>query len=185
MLDSKGKTIRNPVNLVPLITLKEGVIYPQTEAILAFGRETSIIGIKMAVENRSLVCFVSQKTKIKENPQVTDLYQIGTVAEIIKTLPVNKELHALVRGLYKVKINTIEKRDGSLIASVTKIPDQYVERKELIALTNHVINQTKEVLNLGKGNIDPAAFIKIINKKVPQLQNQILEVLQVFERVPK
>jgi ATP-dependent Lon protease len=167
MLDSKGKTIRNPVNLVPLITLKEGVIYPQTEAILAFGRETSIIGIKMAVENRSLVCFVSQKTKIKENPQVTDLYQIGTVAEIIKTLPVNKELHALVRGLYKVKINTIEKRDGSLIASVTKIPDQYVERKELIALTNHVINQTKEVLNLGKGNIDPAAFIKIINTSNP------------------
>ena len=40
---------------IPLITLREGVIFPQTEAILAFGRESSIIGIGMAVKNKNLM----------------------------------------------------------------------------------------------------------------------------------
>jgi ATP-dependent Lon protease len=165
-------------SLVPLITLKEGIIYPQTEAILAFGRGPSIMGINMAVEKGSLVCFVSQKNKDKENPAQSDLYEVGTVAEIIKTLPVNKELHALVRGLYKVKINTIEEKDRALIASVSKLPDQYIERKELIALTNHVISQTKEALNLGKGNIDASSFVKIINTTNPiNISYQVASIL--------
>lgn len=167
MLGSKEKAPIDTISLVPLITLKEGVIYPQTEAILAFGRESSIMGINLAVKNSHLVCFVSQKSKNIDNPKNTDLYQVGTVAEIIKTLPVNKELHALVKGLYKVKIHSVENKNGTLVAAVTKIPDQYVERKELIALTNHVINQTKNALNLGKGNIDAASFIKIINSSSP------------------
>jgi len=178
MLGSKDKSIKNTTNLVPLITLREGVIYPQTEAILAFGRETSVAGINMASKTNNLVCFVSQKTKTKENPKPTDLYQVGTVAEIIKTLPVNNELHALVRGLYRAKIHTIESKNGALVAKVTKIPDQYVERKELVALSNHVTNQIKKALNLGKGNIDPASFVKIINSSNPiSISYQVASVL--------
>ena len=167
MLGSTKKTAKNAINLVPLITLKEGVIYPQTEAILAFGREASIKGIDMAAKNNSLVCFVSQKDKTKEDPQLSDLYQIGTVAEIIKTLPVNNELHAIVRGLYKVRIHATEDKNKTSVVAVTQIPDQYIERKELVALSNHVINQTKKALNLGKGNIDPASFIRIVNSSNP------------------
>jgi len=166
--------------LVPLITLREGVIYPQTEAILAFGRESSIMGVNLAAEKGSLVCFVSQKNKDKEDPIKSNLYQIGTVAEIIKTLPVNKELHALVRGLYKVKINTIEEKNRALIAAVNRLPDQYIERKELVALTNHVVNQTKNALNLGKANIDASSFIKIINTTNPiNISYQVASILNL------
>jgi ATP-dependent Lon protease len=175
---SKDKTAPSTTQILPLITLKEGVIYPQTEAILAFGRHISITGINQAVKNSSLVCFVSQKDKTKESPQTADLYQIGTVAEIIKTLPVNNELHALVRGLYKVRIHTIEPKNKSLVATITQVPDQYIERKELTALSNHVITQTKKALNLGKGNVDPASFLKIINTSNPiSISYQIASIL--------
>ncbi|MBU1071056.1 endopeptidase La, partial [Patescibacteria group bacterium] len=170
----------SPNNLVPLITLKEGVIYPQTEAILAFGRDTSIAGINIAVKTNSLVCFVSQKSITIENPQINDLYQVGTVAEIIKTLPVNNELHVLVKGLYKVKIHIVENKNRALVATVTQIPDQYVERKELTALSNHVVNQIKKALNLGKGNIDPASFLRIINSSNPvSISYQVASVLVI------
>jgi ATP-dependent Lon protease len=174
------KTSQNITSLVPLITLKEGVIYPQTEAILAFGRDTSIEGINSAVKNNSLVCFVSQKSTTKENPQKNDLYEVGTVAEIIKTLPVNNELHALVKGLYKVSIHSIEDRNKALTATVTQVPDQYVERKELTAINNHVVNQTKKALSLGKGNIDPGSFLKIINSSNPvSISYQVASVLTI------
>src|SRR3989344_2368549 len=115
MLSSKDNSTQYNTSLIPLITLKKGVIYPQTEAILAFGRDVSIASINMAVKNSSLVCFVSQKSTTKKNPQKIDLYQVGTIAEIIKTLPVNNELHALVKGLYKVNIHTIEEKNKSLM----------------------------------------------------------------------
>lgn len=167
MLSSKDNSTQYNTSLIPLITLKKGVIYPQTEAILAFGRDVSIASINMAVKNSSLVCFVSQKSTTKKNPQKIDLYQVGTIAEIIKTLPVNNELHALVKGLYKVNIHTIEEKNKSLMATVSQIPDQYVESKELTALANHIINQIKKALNLGKGNVDPASFLRIINSSNP------------------
>lgn len=167
MLSLKDNSTQYNTSLIPLITLKKGVIYPQTEAILAFGRDVSIASINMAVKNSSLVCFVSQKSTTKENPQKIDLYQVGTIAEIIKTLPVNNELHALVKGLYKVNIHTIEEKNKSLMATVSQIPDQYVESKELTALANHIINQIKKALNLGKGNVDPASFLRIINSSNP------------------
>ncbi len=168
---------------VPLITLREGVIYPRTEVILAFGRTHSITGIKRALDNNQTVCFVSQKRKKTESPTTTDLYTVGTMCKIIKILPVNDELHALVRGLNRVMIHKVIKKPGGYSASISEIPDHYVESKELIALNNHAINLMKKAVNLGKLNVDPNAFIKIIGLSSPiEISYQIASVLSIKNR---
>lgn len=168
---------------VPLITLREGVIYPRTEVILAFGRTHSIAGIKRALNNHQTVCFLSQKKKSTESPQASDLYTVGTMCRIVKILPVNDELHALVRGLGRVKVHKVTRRPDGYSASVSELPDHYVESKELIALTNHAISLMKKAVNLGKINVDPNAFAKIISLSSPiEISYQIASVLTIKNR---
>ena len=177
---SASKTKTGASKIVPLITLREGVIYPRTEVILAFGRTHSITSIKKALDNNQTICFVSQKKRKTETPLASDLYTVGTMCKIIKILPVNDELHALVRGLGRVKINKVTKSSGGYSASVSEILDHYVESKELIALNNHAINLMKKAVNLGKVNVDPNAFMKIVSLSSPiEISYQIASVLNI------
>lgn len=177
---SSSKSKIRVSKIVPLITLREGVIYPRTEVILAFGRIHSISSIKKALNNNRTVCFVSQKKKKPENPLASDLYATGTMCKIVKILPVNDELHALVRGLSRVKIHKVTKKPDGYFASVSEVPDHYIESKELIALTNHSINLMKKAVNLGKINVDPNAFMKIVGLSSPvEISYQIASVLNI------
>jgi len=125
-----------------------------------------------------LFCF--SKERKTETPLASDLYTVGTMCKIIKILPVNDELHALVRGLGRVKINKVTKSSGGYSASVSEILDHYVESKELIALNNHAINLMKKAVNLGKVNVDPNAFMKIVSLSSPiEISYQIASVLNI------
>ncbi len=168
------------IRILPLITLKEGVIFPDTEAILTFGRPSSINGVNEAVQNNQHVCFVSQKSSKTIDPKPENLYTIGTICQVIKTLPVNDELHAIVKGLTRVKIHSIETQGGKLLAAVSAFPDVSETSQEITALVNHVSSEIKEAVNLGKNNIEVPTFMKIISTASPiEISNQIASVLNV------
>ena len=79
------------VKIYPLVPLREGVIFPLTEAVLTFGRPVSIAGINDAAQKEMRICFVSQKNRTIKNPESKDIYSVGTICKNIKTLPVNNE----------------------------------------------------------------------------------------------
>ena len=168
------------VKIYPLVPLREGVIFPLTEAVLTFGRPASIAGINDAAQKEIRICFVSQKNRAIKSPEVKDIYSVGTICKIIKTLPVNNELHAIVRGLTRVKIHNVEVKDGVFSAAVTQLDDTIKESEELKALTNHVINEIKNVVNLGKPNVEVSLFMRIINGANPlELSHQVSSVLSI------
>ncbi|MFZ2202033.1 MAG: endopeptidase La [Microgenomates group bacterium] len=168
------------IRILPLITLKEGVIFPDTEAILTFGRPASINGVNEAVQSNTEVCFVSQKNSKTTDPKPENLYQVGTICQIIKTLPVNDELHAIVKGLKRVKIHQIEIQAGRLLAAVSALPDVVEENQELTALVNHVSSEIKKAINLGKNNIEVPIFMKLISTANPvEISHQIASVLNI------
>ncbi len=169
-----------PVQFFPFIGLKEGVIFPDTEAVLTFGKPASINGITDAAKRELDVCFVSQKDPKVTATNAADYYQVGTICKIIKTLPVNDELHAIVKGIQRVKIQNIESRDGQLWAQVTDLPQAYSETPEITALTNHAVAEIKRAIDLGKSNLEPGVFMKIINASDPlQVSHQISAVLNI------
>lgn len=166
--------------LVPFIGLKEGVIFPETEAVLTFGKPASISGINHAFSNNEEVCFVSQKDAKATAVGLEDYYLIGTVCRIIKTLPVNEELHAIVKGLFRVKIENIEEKDGLVWALVSEYPEDTTITSEISALSNRAIALVKRASELGKANIEPGVLTKILSSSDPLLVSfQISSVLDV------
>jgi len=164
----------------PFIGLKEGVIFPDTEAVLTFGRPASISGITEASKRNLDVCFVSQKDPKATASGISDYYSVGTICKIIKTLPVNDELHAIVKGSTRVHIHQIEARDGQLWAQVTPMPLVFQETPKIVALSNQAVSAIKKAIDLGKSNLEPGIFLKIISASNPlQVSNQISSVLSV------
>lgn len=165
---------------IPFIGLKEGVIFPETEAVLTFGKPTSIAGINSAFTNNEEVCFVSQKDAKAQATGLDDYYLIGTVCRIVKTLPVNEELHAIVKGLFRVKIEKLEQEDGLIWALVSEYPEDNAITAEVSALSNRAIALVKRAFELGKTNVEPGVLTKILNSSDPLLISfQISSILDV------
>ncbi len=180
MAENEAKKDFSHTSLVPFIGLREGVIFPDTEAVLTFGRPASISGISEAYANDQEVCFVSQKDPKSNSEELEDYYSIGTVCKITKTLPVNDELHAIVKGLFRVKINQLENRDGRMWVVVEDIEQEIVTAREIIALGNRAVAEIKRAQELGKANIDPGVLTKLIASADPLLvANQISAILEI------
>ncbi len=165
---------------VPFIGLREGVIFPQTEAILTFGKPVSIAGINNAFANGQEVCFVSQKDSKTTATSLNDYHSVGTVCKIVKTLPVNEDLHAIVRGLFRVSIKELRERDGLVWATVSDIQEDTTVSTEITALSNRAIAQIKRAVEMGKMNVEPGVLSKIIGSSDPLfVSHQIASVLDI------
>lgn len=178
IVDPKGTSAS--IKIVPLVTLREGVIFPHTDAILSFGRQSSIEGVNRAADNDGLICFVSQKDPRQDNPAPEDLYTVGTICKIERTVPVNNEIHAIVHGISRVQIHQIDTKDNTLTATVSEFPDKVAESDELKALINHLISQVKRAVNLGKSDIEVPAFLRIVNSSAPDVvTDQVASILKL------
>lgn len=180
MAEYEPKNDLSQTSLVSFVGLREGVIFPDTEAVLTFGRPASISGISEAIANDQEVCFASQKDAKVTAESREDYYAIGTVCKIIKTLPVNDELHAIVKGLFRVNIRDLESREGRMWAVVENIEESVEVSPEVIALGNRAMVEIKRAHDLGKANIDPGILTKIFGSADPTLiANQISAVLEI------
>lgn len=92
---------------IPLIALRDVVIFPFTEIPLTFGRIKSNAAISAAFKVNKLICFVSQKNSRTEIPGEEDLYKIGTLASIEHVIESDGNIHALVKGIYRVRIEKV------------------------------------------------------------------------------
>jgi len=169
MAENEVQTDLSKTRLVPFIGLREGVIFPNTEAVLTFGKPASITGITEAFTNDQEVCFVSQKDSKATALGLEDYYTIGTICKIVKTLPVNDELHAIVKCLFKVSISALEQRDGRAWVIVEVLDEDFTTSNEVIALANRAVASIKRAHELGKGNIEPGVLAKIVNSSDPLL----------------
>lgn len=176
LLSSKGKSPQT----VPAVTLREGVVFPHTEAILSFGRDFSIQSVKKAARQEGFLVVVSQKSPDIDNPKAKDLYTVGTFCRIQKTIPVNGEMHAIVRGLTRVKILDVSQKEDTLTATVNELEQKVEQDDELRAMIKHLINQVKKAVNLGKTNVEIPTFMRIINTSSdPATVDQVASILDI------
>src|SRR3990167_6486158 len=89
----------------PVVAIREGVIFPNTESILTFGRKRSVAAVNAAFKNDRKIIFVSQKNSRINDPLGIDLYLVGTLGEIQQTLQGNDDVNALVRGTKRAAIS--------------------------------------------------------------------------------
>lgn len=113
---SKTKSLQ----ALPLLAVRDVVVYPHMQIALFVGREQSIKAIELAQENHAgELIVVSQKDSLAEEINVDDLYQFGTRCRIVSTMPHDSDdkcLKVLIEGLQRVKVDEISNDDdqGSL-----------------------------------------------------------------------
>lgn len=136
--------------IVPLVTLRDGVVFPHTENLLTFGRHKSLTAINAAFSHDRQVCFVLQKNPRLNEPDENDIYYIGTLSELDKKMETEDGIHALVKGGSKVKIISIEAKEPFFLAKIVPIEEKAEENEEITVLTKHIINTFQKAVKYGK-----------------------------------
>src|SRR3990167_10260692 len=156
----------NKIKSLPVIPIRDGVVFPNTEIVLTFGRPRSLQAIEASTNTDRTVVLVMQKTPQLHEPNPQDLYKIGTVARIERLLKTDGEVNALVKGLTRVEILNYISTDPYFIAKVIEVPDEQTNTDEITALVNHITAELKKAVNLGK-SVDFLSFMNIMSGLTP------------------
>jgi ATP-dependent Lon protease len=124
---------------LPVLPLKETVVFPQSMTPLAIGQERSIKLIDDVASGERLLALVTVRDEEEESPGFDDLYEVGTAAIVHKLIRVpDGTLRILVQGLERIRIDKHVQDEPYLVAEVVPEPDELVESKEVEALTRNV-----------------------------------------------
>src|ERR1700693_611851 len=124
---------------LPVLPLKETVVFPQSMTPLAIGQERSVKLIDDVVAGDRLGALVTTRDSSIEVPGWDDIYEIGTVAIIHKMIRVpDGTLRILVGGLHRIRIAEHISDDPYLVAELEAVPDESIDTPEVEALTRNV-----------------------------------------------
>ena len=199
MVEEQNKDITSP-DIIPLMPLRNTVVFPHQVIPLAVGREKSLNLLKGLGEETKIIGLVAQQDGRIENPTMKDLYKWGTAAMILKMfkMPDGSE-QLIVQGLYRFKITEVQQQDPFFKASVIQINDNLeasVETDALILniknvfqnIVDHIPYLTNEHRLMILNTEDPSKLADLIasqiNFNVTEKQ-QVLELSDVKDRLEK
>jgi len=106
---------------LPLLALRDVVVYPHMQIALFVGRAPSVKAVELAqAEYGNKVLVVAQKDSLTEDIDHNNLYQYGTVCRIVSTMPHDSDencIKVLIEGQYRARVDTLEEHDELLMAS--------------------------------------------------------------------
>ena len=151
--EEKSQTPSAPkASRVPVLPLRDVVVYPHMVIPLFVGRDKSILALDEAMRrDNKQILLVAQKQADVDDPKGRDLYTVGTVATILQLLKLpDGTVKVLVEGVARAMVENIE-ADGYFTADMTPLPDieQYDER-EIDVLTRSVVSHFEQYVKLNK-----------------------------------
>jgi len=144
------KSSRDVIEL-PLLPLRDVVVYPHMVIPLFVGRDKSIRALEVAMANDKQILLVAQKRASEDDPAKDDIYTVGTVSSILQLLKLpDGTVKVLVEG--NERANVIEIIDGAEFFSArAEVADsQYSDSRQLEALSRSTVTQFEQYVNLGK-----------------------------------
>lgn len=150
---------------LPLLPLRDIVIYPFMIVPLFVSRERSIRAVDEALGENRMILLVCQKDLDKEEPQQDDIYRVGTVAVIMRMLKLpDGRIRILVQGVSRAQIDSVDASGECLHARLHVMPEVLASERslEVEALMRNVRASMEKAANLGK-NISPEVMAIIAN----------------------
>lgn len=139
------------VNEIPLLPLRDVVVYPHMVTPLFVGRGKSIEALERAMVSDKQVLLVAQKNPQQDDPKEEDLYGIGTIASILQLLKLpDGTVKVLIEGRDRARIDKIEDLDTFYRATATVIGSDIVEGSEAQTLVSSALSQFEQYVNLSK-----------------------------------
>ena len=138
-------------NQMPLIPLRDVVVYPHMVIPLFVGRQKSIAALEYAMKNDEVVVVVAQRNADDDNPEIKELYDIGTSVRILQLLKLpDGTVKVLVEGEERVKIELIDTSDEFFRAEVTPFTEDELTDNQRKALSHTLIAQFEQFVKLSK-----------------------------------
>jgi ATP-dependent Lon protease len=186
------------VTELPVLPLKETVVFPDSLTPLAIGQERSIKLIDEAVSSDRELALVTVRNPDVEEPGWDDLYEIGTAAAVHKLIRVpDGTLRVLVQGLRRIRLAERKTTEPYLVGAFEDVPDVDPGTPEVEALTRNVqglfariialVPYLPEELQIAATNVDdPSALCHLVASTVrikTEEKQELLELANVEERL--
>jgi ATP-dependent Lon protease len=183
---------------VPVLPLRDVVVYPHMVIPLFVGREKSIQALDVAMRTDKRIMLVAQKQADVDDPKADDLYRIGTVATILQLLKLpDGTVKVLVEGADRARIDRLATGEH-YSAELTLLPDvEAYDEREMDVLARSVISQFEQYVKLNK-KVPPEVLTALagiehagrladtvaahMSLKLAEKQN-VLEILDVRKRL--
>ncbi len=187
-------------NHIPVLPLRDIVVFPSMVAPLFVGREQSVNALNHVMTGDKKIFLLSQKSSKIDNPNKENLYSFGTVAKIIQLLKLpDGTLKVLVEGIQRAKVNKINFNKEFISASITEISTKTKKNTNIRALQKLITEQFVEfqkinkkvsldVINNVKSLNDPDKIVDIIVSNISislSHKQEILEIINTEDRLNK
>ena len=151
----------------PMLPLRDVVVYPQLVIPLFVGREKSISAIEKANNGDKKILLVAQKTASKDEPEIKDLYKVGTVASILQMLKLpDGTVKVLVEGHERATVNKFDDTGDFWSADINLITIKEKKDKNTLAFMRSVFSQFEQYVKLNK-KIPPEILTSLMSIDEP------------------
>ncbi len=150
--DKENNSKDNVINNIPVLTLRDVVVYPHMVIPLFVGREKSIRSLDEAMENNKQILLVAQKSAEVDEPGPDDVFEVGTLATILQLLKLpDGTLKVLVEGVERVNIKSMDPDGDYFTADIDVIPvDTDYDQRKTELLGRALLNLFEKYVNLNK-----------------------------------
>ena len=149
--DESSTTITSDLSAIPVLPLRDVVVYPHMVIPLFVGREKSIQALEQAMEADKQLLLVAQKSAALDDPDYDDVYQVGTVSSILQLLKLpDGTIKVLVEGLERAEIKTFLPIDDYFACEAQALASTDSDERENEVLGRSVLTQFEQYVKLSK-----------------------------------
>ena len=136
---------------IPMLPLRDVVVYPHLVIPLFVGRDKSIKAIQEANDGDKKILLVAQKSATKDEPGIKDVYKIGTIANIIQMLKLpDGTVKVLVEGIDRAIVSSLSDSGEFWTAKIEKLDVKEPKDKKSMAFMRSVFSQFEQYVKLNK-----------------------------------
>jgi len=138
-------------NLLPVLPLRDVVVYPHMVIPLFVGRDKSIKALERAMDETKQILLVAQKSAADDNPAPEDIHMIGTVSNILQLLRLpDGTIKVLVEGVRRARIKEFEDLGHLYAAEIETLEPEAIPAREGEVLSRSLLNQFDQYVKLNK-----------------------------------
>ncbi|HET7676080.1 MAG TPA: LON peptidase substrate-binding domain-containing protein, partial [Gammaproteobacteria bacterium] len=148
----KSQSIEDqPVVQVPVLPLRDVVVYPHMVQPLFVGREKSIAALENAMQNDKQILLVAQKSPEVDEPEANDIHEVGTIATVLQLVRLpDGTVKVLVEGTNRARIAQL-RADPFLTAVISPLePDHEIDDREVEVLMRSALSLFDQYVKLNK-----------------------------------
>ena len=195
--ENKGSQVEIP-DVLPLLPIRDIVIYPYMMLPLFVGRDVSIRAVEESLSRDRLIFLVSQKNSAEENPNSSDIHRVGTIASIMRMLKLaDGRVKILVQGLSKGEVDTYLRERPFFEVKIRKVIEPTLSEVpiEVEALMRTAKEKIEQILNLKNlppeivmvtDNIsDPGVLADLVASNLRLKIEESQAILEIFDPIDR